>query len=303
VAVGSHRLVGRNEEVDSLVRLLDAPDELPVAAAIVGEAGIGKTALWLAAVEEAAARGYLVLSCRPSEVEVRFSFSGLADLLGGLVAEVLPDLPPPQRRALELALALSDSGNPVEERLVAFAFLNALRRLAERNPLLLAVDDVQWLDASSLALLRYVLPRFESEPVAAVLTARGELLTWLRRDVAASGCSSSTSTWVRSTRSWRRPATRAVLWILAVPVSSMLGVAIGAQAEGAVRSHARRALAENMTPDEVRHVGLLALTTIGFPHTGGRAGVDRRGDREQRLRHRGWGRVPRPVQEGRSPAS
>ena len=46
-----------------------------------------------------------------------------------------------------------------------------------------------------------------------------------------------------------------------------LGVAIGAQAEGAVCSHARRALAENMTPDEVRHVGLLALTTIGFPHT------------------------------------
>lgn len=44
-----------------------------------------------------------------------------------------------------------------------------------------------------------------------------------------------------------------------------LGVAIGAQAEGAIRSHARRALAENMTPEEVRHVGLLALTTIGFP--------------------------------------
>jgi len=46
-----------------------------------------------------------------------------------------------------------------------------------------------------------------------------------------------------------------------------LAIAIGAQAEGAVRSHARRALAENMTPDEVRHVGLLALTTVGFPHT------------------------------------
>jgi 4-carboxymuconolactone decarboxylase len=46
-----------------------------------------------------------------------------------------------------------------------------------------------------------------------------------------------------------------------------LAIAIGAQAEGAVRSHARRALAENMTPEEVRHVGLLALTTIGFPHT------------------------------------
>jgi 4-carboxymuconolactone decarboxylase len=46
-----------------------------------------------------------------------------------------------------------------------------------------------------------------------------------------------------------------------------LGIAIGAQAEGAVRSHARRALAEDVRPDELRHVGLLALTTIGFPHT------------------------------------
>lgn len=185
MAVRSHRLVGRDEELDSLVRLLDAPDELPTTAAVVGEAGIGKTALWLAAVEEAAARGYLVLSCRPFEAEVGFSFSGLADLLGGLVAEVLPELPPPQRRALEVALGLSDSGAPVEERLVAFAFLNALRRLAERNPLLLAVDDVGWLDAPSLALLRYALPRLESESVAAVLTARGEFPAWLRRDVAA----------------------------------------------------------------------------------------------------------------------
>jgi hypothetical protein len=92
VPVRSHRLVGRDEELESLVRLLDAPDELPATAVVVGEAGIGKTALWLAAAHEAAALGYLVLSCRPSEAEARFSFSGLADLLGGLVAEVLPEL-------------------------------------------------------------------------------------------------------------------------------------------------------------------------------------------------------------------
>jgi predicted ATPase len=147
-------------------------------------------------VEEAAARGYLVLSCRPFEAEARFSFYGLADLLGGLVAGVLPELPPPQRRALEVALALAESDAPVEERVVGFAFLNALRRLAERNPLLLAVDDVQWLDAPSLALLRYALPRFESEPVVAVLTARGEFPTWLRRDVATVRLLESS--WVRS---------------------------------------------------------------------------------------------------------
>jgi 4-carboxymuconolactone decarboxylase len=46
-----------------------------------------------------------------------------------------------------------------------------------------------------------------------------------------------------------------------------LGIAIGAQAEGAVRSHARRALAEQLSPREIRQVGVLALTTIGFPHT------------------------------------
>jgi 4-carboxymuconolactone decarboxylase len=46
-----------------------------------------------------------------------------------------------------------------------------------------------------------------------------------------------------------------------------LGIALGAQAEGAVRSHARRALSEGESREEVRHVGLLALTTIGFPHT------------------------------------
>jgi 4-carboxymuconolactone decarboxylase len=54
-----------------------------------------------------------------------------------------------------------------------------------------------------------------------------------------------------------------------------LGVAIGAQAEGAVRSHARRVLAETMTPDEVRRVGLLALTTTGFPRWQGWGGSTR----------------------------
>ena len=82
-----------------------------------------------------------------------------------------------------------------------------------------------------------------------------------------------------------------------------LGVAIGAQAEGAVRSHARRALAEKMTPDEGPSRRSARPHDNRLPAHGGRAGVDRRGDREQRLRHRGWGRVPRPVQEGRSPAS
>jgi DNA-binding CsgD family transcriptional regulator len=184
MAVAVQDLIGREEEFAALLDLLDARDKLPATAVVVGEAGIGKTALWLAAVDEAAARGYLVLSCRPSEAESRFSFSGLADLLGGLVAEVLPELPGPQGSALETALGLS-SGGPVEERLVAFAFLSALRRFAEGNRVVLAVDDVQCLDEPSTALLRYALPRLEAEFVAALLTARGQTPSWLGRSVTA----------------------------------------------------------------------------------------------------------------------
>jgi hypothetical protein len=73
------------------------------------------------------------------------------------------------------------------------------------------------------------------------------------------------------TRSWPRPATRAVLWILECPSRQARGSDRRA-GRGCLRSHARRPLAENLTPDEVRQVGLLALTTIGFPYTVGELG-------------------------------
>jgi DNA-binding CsgD family transcriptional regulator len=182
MATSVRQLVGREDELGALLDFLDAPDQLLAAAVVVGEAGIGKTTLSLAAAEAADARGYLVLSCRPSEAEARFSFAGLADLIGGVVAEVLPQLPRPQRRALEAALALSESdGAHADEGVVAFAFLSALRVLAADNRLLLVIDDVQWLDAPSMAMLRFVLPRLDTEPVAAILTARNEAPSWLRR--------------------------------------------------------------------------------------------------------------------------
>lgn len=184
MAVGFRELVGREEELASLLARLDAKDALPAVVVVTGEAGIGKTALWLDAVEAAQARGYRVLSCRPAEAEAAFSFVGLADLIGGVVPHVLPQLPRPQQRALEAALALSESeGPPAEEGVVAFAFLSTLRMLALENRLLLAIDDVQWLDKPSLAMLRFALARLETEPVAALLTARDEGPYWPRKGV------------------------------------------------------------------------------------------------------------------------
>ena len=185
MAVGVQHLVGREEELAALFALLDTPDELPAFSAVVGAAGIGKTTLWLAAAEAAEARGYLVLSCRSSEAEARFSYVGLADLIGGVVPGVLPELPRPQRRALEAALSISEvEGEPAEEGVVALAFLNTLRTLAATSRLLLALDDVQWLDAPSLAMVRFALPRLGAEPVAAILTARDEVPLWLRKGVS-----------------------------------------------------------------------------------------------------------------------
>jgi DNA-binding CsgD family transcriptional regulator len=185
VAIGVQRLVGREEEFAALLGLLEAPDKLPAVVAVAGEAGIGKTSVWLAAVEAAEERGYLVLSCRPAEAEAGFSFVGLADLIGGVVPDVLPQLPRPQRRALEAALALADSDDArTDERVIALAFLSTLRILAEGKRLVLAVDDVQWLDAPSLAMLRFALTRLEDETVATFLAVRDKVPRWLRRGVS-----------------------------------------------------------------------------------------------------------------------
>ena len=181
--VAVRQLFGREEERGAVAHLLDEPEQLPAAAVLWGEAGIGKTTLWLAGIEAASARGYRVLSARPSAAETRFSFAGLADLLGAAAGEVVSGLPPVQRRALEAALLLGESEVPADERVVAAAFLGAVRLLAADGPLCLAVDDVQWLDAASLAALRYALARLEDEQLAALIAVRGDVPDWLRRAV------------------------------------------------------------------------------------------------------------------------
>jgi DNA-binding CsgD family transcriptional regulator len=183
VSVTAPQLAGREEELEAIARLFDAREDLPSTAVLPGEAGIGKTTLWLAGIDAAAARGYRILSSRPSEAETKFSFVGLSDLLGDAAGDLLPELPPIQQRALAAALLLGESEIHSDDRAVAAAFLAALRLLAASAPVCLAVDDVQWLDTASLAALRYALARLEHEPVAALLAVRGDLPSWVRRAV------------------------------------------------------------------------------------------------------------------------
>jgi DNA-binding CsgD family transcriptional regulator len=163
-------VVGREDELAAISDFLDA-DGAPCAVVVEGEPGIGKTTVWLAAIEQAEARGLRVLRARPVESESKLAFSSLADLLGPVLQDVLGELPPPQRRALDAAL-LIDDGARADRRAVGAGLLSALRALAAQKRVLVAIDDSQWLDPSSAAALQFALRRLRGDPVALVTARR-----------------------------------------------------------------------------------------------------------------------------------
>jgi DNA-binding CsgD family transcriptional regulator len=140
---------------------------------LAGGPGIGKTALWEAGVDAARRQGAAVISARPSEPETQLSFVALGDLLETVDDSVFAALPGPQRHALEVALLRSEpSHRPPEARAIAAGFLGALRELASRGSLVVAIDDVQWLDAASAGALRFAQRRLDDEAITFLLTER-----------------------------------------------------------------------------------------------------------------------------------
>jgi DNA-binding CsgD family transcriptional regulator len=166
-------IVGRDPELARLDAFLAAADAGAAALVIEGDAGAGKTTLWTEAVRRARAKGDRVLSCSPSEPESKLSFQGLADLLGPVLPEVLGGLAPIQRRALEAALLLSEpEAEPADQRTVAAGTLAVLRAVVAGGPVLIAIDDVQWLDPASEAALVVAARRLGELPVSALLATR-----------------------------------------------------------------------------------------------------------------------------------
>jgi DNA-binding CsgD family transcriptional regulator/tetratricopeptide (TPR) repeat protein len=171
-----HDLLGRDRELDALNTWIGALERLPATCVILGEAGIGKTSLVRAAVENAGDRGYRVLRAMPAEPESVLAYAGLGDLLGESLDEILASLPPPQQQALEVALLLREADQGTDWRALGVGLLNAIRLLASKAPVLIAVDDTQWLDAATSETVRFALRRLRSEPVAVLLARRGSLV-------------------------------------------------------------------------------------------------------------------------------
>ena len=126
---------GRDDELRSLHAFLDRPAAAGMAGLVLeGEAGIGKSTIWLAGVEAARERGLRVLSSRPAEVELGVAYAGLGDLLEDALDDVAAELAAPRRRALETALLVGDDADePVDFRTLAVAVRSALHVLAERR--------------------------------------------------------------------------------------------------------------------------------------------------------------------------
>jgi predicted ATPase len=156
------RLIGREPELSLLREFLGSDAPAPTLV-LTGIQGIGKTALWEAGVRLARERATHVLAARPCEAEAQLSLAALFDWLEGIDVAALDELSAPQRRALEAALLRAEpAGDTPEPISIAVAFLGALRSLAASRPLLLAVDDLQWLDAASAAVLTFAARRLKA---------------------------------------------------------------------------------------------------------------------------------------------
>src|SRR5436190_1827354 len=165
--------VGRGAELARVDVFLAAARADVRALAVCGPAGIGKTSVWQEGSRRAAAGGALVLTARPTGGEVKLSFAALADLLAPIDGGTLALLPDPQRRALDVALLRGDeSGAPLDSRAVATGLLSLLRELALRTPVVLAVDDAQWLDLPSAAALEFAVRRLDGLPVGVLVSVR-----------------------------------------------------------------------------------------------------------------------------------
>ncbi|MET8564551.1 AAA family ATPase [Streptomyces flaveolus] len=170
------RIVGRDAELTRIRRFLAASEDrdAPVALLIAGDAGSGKSTLLDAAARGAAARGRRVLRCAGHEGEQELIFAGLHQLLQPLLPHVR-ELPGPQRDALLGAFGLTGAAQSrADDRLmVNLAVLTLLSEAAYRQPVLVVVDDLQWLDACSLDAISFLARRIAGEPVTVLAGTRG----------------------------------------------------------------------------------------------------------------------------------
>ena len=152
--------------------LLVAAESSPAALVFEGEAGIGKTTAWLQAVAAAREGGFRVLAARVGQTESVLAYAAVADLLADVNGAALAQLPDLQRLAIDrLLFRAGADGPPTDQRVTAAAFATVVEALAADTPTVIAVDDAQWLDPSSRAVLAFATRRLRGR-VGVLVTER-----------------------------------------------------------------------------------------------------------------------------------
>jgi DNA-binding CsgD family transcriptional regulator len=165
-------LVGREEELARLRELVAPPHAESRTLLLLGESGTGKTMLVAQAVHAARAAGMRVLAAAGRESEQDLAFAGLHQLLRPVLSR-LSCLPARQADALRAVFALSGVTAPPDALLAGIAVLTLLSVVSDEEPLLVAVDDAQWLDQASLDALSFASHRMAEERIVLLVSARG----------------------------------------------------------------------------------------------------------------------------------
>ena len=165
-------MIGREREMAEANGFLAEAEQRSCGLLLAGEPGIGKTTIWSAVVDEAVSRGFGVLVARPSEAEAELAFAVLTDLFASVEDATLAELPGAQRAVLDQALRRGETERSADPVAVALGALGALRHVSASFPPIVAIDDLQWVDAPSLRALTYAFRRLEGAPVGLVGTVR-----------------------------------------------------------------------------------------------------------------------------------
>jgi ATP/maltotriose-dependent transcriptional regulator MalT len=151
----------------------DRLGEGPAALVFAGEPGIGKTTLWTETLRLARQRSLVVLSARPVAPEAKLALTALCDLLEPAADEVASQLPGPQRHALAVALLREDpGGRRFDQRALGTATISVLTALARTAPVVVAIDDLPWLDHASARVLAFAARRLGRLPVGLLACER-----------------------------------------------------------------------------------------------------------------------------------
>ena len=167
-------IFGRERELALGEAFLESGSDRIRVLRLEGEAGIGKTTLWRELARRAALQGSA--SCHAARRSPRPSSRSrrLTDLLEPLSSESFGSLPAPQRRALEIALLrAAPDGEPLDPRTLATGVRSVLAGLAAGGLVLVAIDDIQWLDASSAMVLDFALRRLSDTSAGGAVRAAG----------------------------------------------------------------------------------------------------------------------------------